>query len=278
MRPYLAVVKDSFREALRSPVLWVFVGLLTLLLAGIAPLGAREQLNAKLDAEDVSSWPEFGRRLSEAGQAIVPSPGKRIWNKMDEKVREKIGRPEFREPKPGATLPEITAFVETLKGFIEELNKAIESQDLYDKVTWTNVKLSKEAQELLDKGSDLDSSERQRFHRLAVEAAFPDLIRARPRTSFIFSYAGQEWSPVPLDKKQFHDFLGSTVAYLSDWIVGLGLIMAATLLTAPIIPRMFDQGQLHLLLSKPISRTLLLLFQFFGGCAYVLVLTSSTLR
>ena len=38
MRPYLAIIKDSFREVLASRVLWILLALITLTLLVIAPL------------------------------------------------------------------------------------------------------------------------------------------------------------------------------------------------------------------------------------------------
>ena len=38
MRPYLAIIADSFREALASRVLWILLILITLLLAALVPL------------------------------------------------------------------------------------------------------------------------------------------------------------------------------------------------------------------------------------------------
>ncbi|MDP6723504.1 MAG: ABC transporter permease subunit, partial [Pirellulaceae bacterium] len=55
------------------------------------------------------------------------------------------------------------------------------------------------------------------------------------------------------------------------WFVGAIGIVIAILVTAPIIPQMFDPGSLHLLLSKPISRWLLFLSKFVGGCAFIMI-------
>ena len=47
--------------------------------------------------------------------------------------------------------------------------------------------------------------------------------------------------------------------------------MIAILVTAPIVPRMFEAGAIDLLLSKPVSRSLVFLSKFFGGCAFTLL-------
>jgi ABC-type transport system involved in multi-copper enzyme maturation permease subunit len=59
------------------------------------------------------------------------------------------------------------------------------------------------------------------------------------------------------------------------WLIDKGLLaiglFIAILVTAPTIPQMFETGSLHLLLSKPISRSLLFLAKFVGGCAFVVI-------
>ena len=53
MRPYLAIIKDSFRAAMASRVLYVLLLLITLLLVVLAPLHLNESLDWRL-ASDVN--------------------------------------------------------------------------------------------------------------------------------------------------------------------------------------------------------------------------------
>src|SRR5262249_47004641 len=46
-------------------------------------------------------------------------------------------------------------------------------------------------------------------------------------------------------------------------------VLAAILVTSPIMPHIFEPGAIDLLLSKPISRSLLFLTKFAGGCAFI---------
>ena len=48
MTAYLAVTKDSFREALYSRVLWILLLLITVLLLALLPLGWHRQLTTDL--------------------------------------------------------------------------------------------------------------------------------------------------------------------------------------------------------------------------------------
>ena len=70
MRPYLAIIFDSLREALASRVLWVLVVGISLVLISLAPLGYRGELERLVGptrqvARDprftvtVRRWPSF---------------------------------------------------------------------------------------------------------------------------------------------------------------------------------------------------------------------------
>lgn len=275
MRPYYAVVKDSFREALRSPVLWILVVMITVLLLALAPFGVRETVNAEFNRQDVKNWRELGERMEAQYAGLTPAPGKRLWGEIDPELRAQITKLE--EPKPNE--PGVRQqFQETVNKFQASLNGLIRRPDLFDPLAWSTVTLNREARELQAKGlKNLTEDERQRFNRLAIENAYPDLFRGRPKTSFVMSYGPWEplWpGPLPIAKADFDKQIGAGIAFVSDLIVGLVVVFVAILITAPIIPRMFDQGQLHLMLSKPVSRSLLLVSQFLGGCTYVLILTS----
>ena len=57
MRPYMAIVRDSFHEALASRVLWTLLILTTIALLALLPLGFTEEAGSFLsetDIEDVS--------------------------------------------------------------------------------------------------------------------------------------------------------------------------------------------------------------------------------
>ena len=55
MRPYIAIIKDSFRAAMASRVLYVLLVLITLLLLAISPFHVRETLDWELSEANVRS-------------------------------------------------------------------------------------------------------------------------------------------------------------------------------------------------------------------------------
>ena len=66
MRPYLAIIKDSFREALASRVLWVLLALITVTLLAFAPLTYREEATVGLRERDVEASPLLAEELRKA--------------------------------------------------------------------------------------------------------------------------------------------------------------------------------------------------------------------
>jgi hypothetical protein len=118
----------------------------------------------------------------------------------------------------------------------------------------------------------LNSEDLGRLNRLRLEAAFPDYIPASLPTSVKFCYFGYDFGqPLPLRQADFKRILESIVEWVTRWLVGTLGVLVAILVTASIIPQMFDPGSLNLLLSKPVWRALLFLSKFLGGCAFILL-------
>src|SRR5436190_12255234 len=59
MRPYLAIIKDSFREALASRVLWILLSIITLKLVLLAPLTVRVNLTTDFTWGDIAEGPRL---------------------------------------------------------------------------------------------------------------------------------------------------------------------------------------------------------------------------
>jgi ABC-type transport system involved in multi-copper enzyme maturation permease subunit len=272
MKKYLAVIHDSFREAFASRVLWILVALITVFLLAVAPLGYREELTWRLGDNDVRDWPGFMVQIRQDGPEQENTPTSHIWNRLDEELQERVTKVKI----PGRDQEPVNPweFLGTLSAFQKAVNKQLEAPDFFNEEAWSDVKfVSPELRELRDEGSDqLSDQERARFHRLLMEAAFPDAVRSSPPTSVQLTYFWYDVGPPqPLRGTNLQDMLEGSAAWLMKWFVGAVGIFVAVLVTAPVIPHMFDPGSLHLLLSKPISRWLLFLAKFFGGCAFILI-------
>jgi len=278
MRPYLAVIKDSFREALASRVLWVLTGLIGLFLMAIAPIGYKLNLTGEFAWGDIAEPGQLAEDLRKAGAAEAASPGKRIWSLLDESTKstlEKVERHRDNERRSdderrrGRDEGEFFRVADVLR---KGLNKVLAKREMYREDDWKGVSLPKEAKELLARPRDsLSAEEFVRLNRLLVEAPFPGCFSWRSPQSMSFTYA---WIPVagplPFTKKQVDTFVKQWVlTNAMGWIVGVVGMIAAILVTSTVIPQMFEPGSITLLLSKPISRSLLFSAKFLGACAFV---------
>jgi ABC-type transport system involved in multi-copper enzyme maturation permease subunit len=270
MRPYLAIIKDSFREAIHSRVLWILLVLISLLLVLIAPLTYHEELNTGLRERDVEEWPKLAASLREASQSTRKTGARRFWEAMDAEQRKSID--DFRPLKERPTFGDLQEFQARVRQVLKALEEPLEKLDLYHREYWTRSQLSPEGRQLVDRFDRLSKREITRLNRLLLEAAFPGQVRTSPPTSLQFSWAGMNIPPsLPIHKSQFAEGLLGRLPYVMDkFVLSIGLLVAM-LVTAPLIPQTFDPGSLHLLLSKPVSRVMLYLTKFLGGCAFVLL-------
>ena len=272
MSKYLAIIKDSLREALASRVLWVVLVLITLLLMVLAPLSYHEDLTWQMRDNEVQEWPDLMVIVRDEADSTKPSPAQRIWSLLPEKHQTALANVKIPGVDQDAQNP--FEFLRVFGKFKEEINKLLERRDFYDDESFNDVQmLSNELRELRDEGLDeLSDQEVARFNRLLMEASFPEEIRPSSPTSIQVVYGwANVLEPFPLRGSSLREFVQSTAAWVMKWFVGAIGIVIAILVTAPIIPQMFDPGSLHLLLSKPISRWLLFLSKFIGGCAFILI-------
>jgi ABC-type transport system involved in multi-copper enzyme maturation permease subunit len=269
MRPYFAIIKDSFREALASRVLWIVLALVTLTLLAFAPLTYREEATVGLRQDDVEGWPLLIDKLREASNDPKPSAARRIWSLLDDEGKKLVR--EFKGMPDKPTFRDVGELRRAGRVLFQSLNKVIRRDDLDDGSSFAGIAAGNELKQLQKTPyNKLTRDERLRVNRLLMEAAFPELVTSSPATSMRFRYAVWDLSmPVPIRKKQFTEALFKQLPWLIDkGILSIGLLIAV-MVTAPIVPQMFDPNSLHLLLSKPITRPLLYLSKFLGGCAFV---------
>src|SRR5437773_7544082 len=90
MRPYYAIIKDSFREALASRVLWIMTGLIVVILLALAPIGYKVNLTGEINWGEIADPPRLVGRLRHDAQSSDPSPGRRIWSLLDDETRKQL--------------------------------------------------------------------------------------------------------------------------------------------------------------------------------------------
>ena len=267
MRAPLAVIRDSFREAIVSRVLWVLLAFITVILSALAPFGARQVSFSKLRYWDIVDPEQLARNLYLEFNSDQPSPGKHIWELLDGKTQERL-----REAGEGAS-ENVGGAARGLFRLFEELNELLVRRDFYNERAWGDVSLDAEATELISHGIPaLSHEENQRLNRLLLEAAYRNLIAKSPRKSVQFNYAGFDFmDPYPISQQQLTAAVEQALVTVMGLVVGVGAVFIGILVTAPIIPHMLETGSIELLLSKPITRVVLFLAKYLGGCMFVLV-------
>ncbi len=263
MSPYLAILKDSFREAFASRVLWIVLGLATLILVILAGFGLAEHAGASFTKDDIGDALGLYNKVVQQAGAAYPTPGKRIWALVDEESKT-----ELAETVAAA---ESTAFGNPLATQMSSLlNRLLGRRELYDAAAWRFVRLDAEARELVAAGPNgLTDEEAARLNRLLIEAAFPFEISPSRSLELYVSYWGNTLgTPLPL-RREF--IIKSTLVIFSNLMVGMLGVFCGIIVTASIVPQTFEPGAVDLLLSKPVSRPLVFLTKFAGGCMFTAI-------
>lgn len=262
MRPYLAVIRDSFREAFATRVLWIMLILIGVFLGFLAPLGFERALAVSLQFNDFRNPQAFVKELRNSEGSPKTPPGY-LWSRLSDGFKR-----EVEEVKPDTDRRRIMGVLGRARN---EINRLFTQPDFYNEEVWAGVRLGSEADELLEQGLDsLSTNERQRFNRLVFEAAFSKHIETSGRDAIQFFYL---WYPLgdelPIQETQLQQIGEQILSFLVSRLVGNVGVFIALLVTASIVPQMLDSGAIDLLLSKPVSRPLLFLSKFFGGCAFI---------
>lgn len=280
MRPYLAIIKDSFRAALASRVLYVLLGLIFVFLLAIAPLHVRESLDTKINLD---------RDVRASNQALLLERFKeeldsgnaganRIWEQLSQKTKDKVDNalPAEEEVEDDQKVSDVDRMF-AAQALFKELNELIEDPEFFRKEDWKDGKYNSETRNYLNKEhSSLTAKQKQRLNRILISQSFGGLVKTGARSALDFFYGPFDWSSTlsnlfvtNMSHDQFASQISSAMAWFLDKIVlSIGLLIAI-LVTANVVPQTFEPGTLNLLLSKPMSRAGLFLAKFVGGCMFI---------
>ena len=264
MKPYLAIIRDSFHAALASRVLWIAFVAIWLVLAALAPFGYQEDLTTDFrGARDLENRSRLRGLLAQGltDPELADTAVGRLAAAMPENIAE-----ELKAVSEGKETTLRTS------EYADALNKCLDDESWYDEEAWASTLRLAELRELDELADEeLDESKRRRRARLRIEAAMPGVFATRSAKSISLTYAGFDFpAELAVDKTRFVGIINQLVVPLIiDWLLGFILIFLGILVTASMIPDMLQPGSLHLLLSKPVSRSMLLISKFIGGCAFV---------
>lgn len=280
MRAFVTIIVDAFRETIVSKTMWVLLAMATVFLAALAPLSIVERGPTRFDWQDFRDQDGLIREIRRQAAEARPSPGKQIAKLDAELAPHANGEPHDVPPEPGPeprpteTQPpgQSPPRFPHSSSVMASLNEIVKSRELYDRDVWTGVKLDDEANELVDRDVDtLDDKQVARLNRLLIEAAYGRFLNVAATKSYV-GWATWEWDePLPVEKSQI---LAPALTFFTDNILGVFGVFIAILVTSTFVPRTFETGAIDLLLSKPVSRSLVFLAKFVGGCLFVLVLST----
>ena len=264
IRAYMAIFKDSFRESLRSRVLWILLVAITVLLLLLLPFSIREKSGYGIAEQDLTSRRELVRLFIQRAASGEEPHITHMWESLNEETRKRWQ--ERYAPVDGKRRHGPAHEV------VQGLNDLIEQPDLFDAAAWEGQELPDEVKELLqqkDAGEEIDTLA---LNRRLLESAFPTYISESAGTMFFASYFNWE-TPVPIatSRAQLRLITNFAISTLIGLIVGVAGVFIAVLVTASMIPTTFASGSIDLLLSKPIGRSLLYLTKFLGGCTFILL-------
>jgi ABC-type transport system involved in multi-copper enzyme maturation permease subunit len=265
MKPYIAILIDSFWEAVGNRILWALLVGWGLVLCGLAPFGYVSERSYTLFSADINNLEQLKKKINTAAQGQGPASIKAVVSKMDSEFLERIKESEIS----GQSIRRPIRASEMAKA----LNAALPAKDLYNEDSFpTASKRLKTIEPLLEKGKNLSDAELEELNRRLLQLAFPTELNQPRGEKLWIGYAGFKLGePINISRRQIRQFVEPLLLQL---IIKLGLgvvaVFVALIVTSPMIPDTFKSGSLHLLLSKPISRVGLYLFKFFGGCVFVL--------
>ena len=263
MKPYLAVIADSFHSALSSRILWIAFLAIWIFVGALAPIGYREDYTTTFRWFDLDNGTQMKAMLARG--LVDPNESETALGRLARTFPEEVQRKLERVARGD----DVRIRKDVLAN---SLNESLDDESWYDAQAWKSTVRLRELRELDEiPEEEIGESERRRRARLRIEAALPGVFAAQSARSITLSYAGFDFPAFfQIRKEQFQSLINQyVVPIIMDWLLGFALIFLGILVTASIVPEMLQPGSLHLLLSKPISRTMLLLSKFIGGCAFV---------
>jgi len=277
MRPYLAIIIDSFRAAIASRVLYILLALITLLFFVVGPAYLVETLDWRLtEHRHFEDSQAIVKRLIERGETGKSKSTTRVWSLLSEEaqaaVRELYENKETinedRRRGPGQRGPN-----RKLSKLIDELNAMIQSPSFYRAEDWDRFSVVPEAESLLKDGYENLTEERmRRVNRLLIGKALPKLVKpnASSMSVYYWFYHHPAWDINYSQQEIAFGASSITSGIFDKFLLSIGLLVGIVV-TANVMPQMFDPGTLNLLLSKPITRTGLYLTRFAGACTQIAI-------
>ena len=258
MKPYFAVLYDSFQESVRSKVLWILLVAWTLILAALFPLSISQGESYAFTFADIENPRLILDNLASASAGRGTRSQKALYSKLDAEFQGILIQRQNNKRRIFTGM--LTA----------AFNKLLTNKDLYDKEAWPTADRRKELKPLIE-NENKSAAELEKLNRSLIDLAFPGSTRSASGQASWITYGGLKLGgALPFTEQLIKPFIESVIFPLVMRLgLGIAAMFVAIIITSPMIPDMFQTGSLQLLLSKPLSRNLLFLTKFLGGCIFV---------
>jgi ABC-type transport system involved in multi-copper enzyme maturation permease subunit len=295
---YLAILKDSVREAIDNKVIFVMIGLSLLVTLFVFSLGFSPLPPDKMMARLLRGKLIDLRGLGQGGGVEVHEeapPAPRPEGKRPDK-QPGVAEPDKEAPKAPAEFGKFTVRgVELLKG-------APDSPESSYRYT---IALPLKDKEAADRARADPAAEVARLRGLLTKAEMMQYFKVtevRPLREAPAGGQAEAWphtayfqvTTEPVEDSRLvwgHDYsllwgavplgggapLGIVLFISTVSVLGIGswvTLMVSIIITAFFIPNMLRKGTVDLLLVRPISRSALLTYKYVGGLTFIFVNTS----
>ena len=168
MRAIVAILKDSFREAAASRVLWVALIAIAVVLLALAPLALETSVSNRLRPSELVDVEKFLKSLQQ-GKESKETPAAHIWSLLNESQKTSVDnwlKPE--EDKENGNIRRIRSKV------LEIVNEHLQQPDFYRAESWAAVEMNDELKAVESAPAGDRMLANRNLRRMA--AAFPQSI------------------------------------------------------------------------------------------------------
>jgi ABC-type transport system involved in multi-copper enzyme maturation permease subunit len=284
---YLAIFKDSFREAIDTKVFYVLaiMSLFVVILVGsisYTPVEADQAIKGIVEDQ------AFHLIYADKGKSMLPQPLLASLNVNNVKALTDDSEPSARDHSFELTVNEYMPY--SFQDSVETWHKKPQPHGRRERFDSKAFAARVSDDQIADffkyqfwMAGNLDVVEVKKLRWTEPDP------KANPPTNGVYTFqiktkghsgvrgwrhdVGILFGLLSLPSRMFQTTLGSSVFFIEDTLIGgLGAwvaILVGVIITAFFIPNMLRKGTIDMLLAKPIHRTTLLVYKFVGGLTFV---------
>lgn len=272
MRAVYAILKDSFREAAASRVLWLALGVIVLVLAAVSPLGLKTVPSTKLRPFELIDQKELITAIA-SGRTRDAGPERHLWTLLNDEQKETLDKWVQEETNPADDTDPRRSRGQRFRRqdqLLNTVNTMLEMPEFYAAEAWKDVELPEDLR--APDPADLKKEERSARNLKRFKVAFASYVDVQDEASLALSYGTLTmFGPLRISQSQVGRIVDEIIIGVLSIFLGFFGVFGSLLITAPMIPRTFEPGEISLLLSKPVRRATIFVTKFAGGCAFTLL-------